>query len=63
MDLVLMSALSKLVAVVPVVAKADTMTTEEAGTYRDELLMRLADPNNFIPQSSSLPPITIKWFE
>lgn len=36
-DLVLMSALSQLVTVIPVIAKADTMTAAELITFRKEV--------------------------
>jgi septin family protein len=36
-DLVLMSVLSQLVTVIPVIAKADTMTESELAMYRKEV--------------------------
>lgn len=43
-DLILMSALSQHVALIPVIAKADTMTQEETKRYRQVIFPHEAPP-------------------
>eukprot|EP00882_Tetradesmus_deserticola_P024672 GHRQ01026979.1.p1 GENE.GHRQ01026979.1~~GHRQ01026979.1.p1 ORF type:complete len:129 (-),score=41.34 GHRQ01026979.1:6-392(-) len=49
LDLALMAGLSKHVAVLPVVGKADTMTTDEADTCRQAVQHMLAEPAECVP--------------
>uniref|UniRef100_A0A383VIX7 Septin-type G domain-containing protein n=2 Tax=Tetradesmus obliquus TaxID=3088 RepID=A0A383VIX7_TETOB len=60
-DLIMMSALSQLVTVIPVVAKADTMTDEELATFRQEIRTRLAAPFKYV-HSKTLAPLEFNKF-
>ncbi|WIA23027.1 hypothetical protein OEZ86_009942 [Tetradesmus obliquus] len=60
-DLIMMSALSQLVTVIPVVAKADTMTDEELATFRQEIRTRLAAPFKYV-HSKTLAPLDFNKF-
>lgn len=61
-DLILISAISQLVTVIPVVSKADTMTESELAQYRAEIRDMLSAPAKFAP-SRSLPPLSFNGFE
>ncbi|KAF6263399.1 Septin-domain-containing protein [Scenedesmus sp. NREL 46B-D3] len=60
-DLIMMSALSQLVTVIPVVAKADTMTDDELVTFRQEIRTRLAAPFKYV-HSKTLAPLDFNRF-
>lgn len=47
-DLILMSAVSQIVPIIPVISKADTMTDQELAAYRTEINSMLANPNKFV---------------
>lgn len=51
-DLILMAALSQQVVLIPIIAKADTMTEEETVKYRQEVLERCLNPNSFITSTA-----------
>jgi septin family protein len=58
-----MAVLSQQVVLIPVIAKADTMTVEETAKYRAEVLERCLNPNGFITRtSSSMPELKMNFF-
>ena len=44
-DLYFMAALSKEVALIPIIAKSDCMTSEELADFKSHVVSRLMDPN------------------
>lgn len=60
-DLIIMSALSQLVTVIPVIAKADTMTEKELHQYRTEVRTMLSSPSKYAP-SKTLAPLDFNTF-
>eukprot|EP00878_Enallax_costatus_P014348 GHUV01015008.1.p1 GENE.GHUV01015008.1~~GHUV01015008.1.p1 ORF type:complete len:461 (+),score=142.02 GHUV01015008.1:140-1522(+) len=60
-DLIIMSALSQLVTVIPVIAKADTMTEKELEQYRKEVRTMLSAPSKYAP-SKTLAPLDFNTF-
>eukprot|EP00775_Hariotina_reticulata_P002620 gene2620-2921_t len=64
-DIIFMSALSQQVVLIPVVAKADTMTVEETARYRQDILQRCLDPNSHITSfggQGSMPDLKMNIF-
>ena len=57
-----MSALSKLVVLIPVIAKADSMTADETNAYREEVLQRYLNPGTYIQRTESMSGLTIDRF-
>lgn len=63
-DLILMSAMSQLATVIPVIAKADTMTQEETISYRQEVIDQCAKPNDYVGRSGdNMPQLKMDFFE
>uniref|UniRef100_A0A383WIM5 Septin-type G domain-containing protein n=1 Tax=Tetradesmus obliquus TaxID=3088 RepID=A0A383WIM5_TETOB len=60
-DLIIMSALSQLVTVIPVIAKADTMTDKELSAFRSEVRAMLSCPSKYAP-SKTLAPLDFNTF-
>ncbi|WIA23940.1 hypothetical protein OEZ85_013580 [Tetradesmus obliquus] len=60
-DLIIMSALSQLVTVIPVIAKADTMTDKELSSFRSEVRAMLSCPSKYAP-SKTLAPLDFNTF-
>eukprot|EP00879_Flechtneria_rotunda_P004846 GHRR01005119.1.p1 GENE.GHRR01005119.1~~GHRR01005119.1.p1 ORF type:complete len:330 (+),score=119.43 GHRR01005119.1:1209-2198(+) len=60
-DVIIMCALSQLVTVIPVIAKADTMTETELMTYRQQVCATLQDPS-VVAASNTLPALCFNNF-
>jgi septin family protein len=60
-DLILMAAVSQLVTVIPIIAKADTMTERELSSYRKEVMKMLNNPSDYV-DNKSLPQLEVSLF-
>ncbi|WIA12746.1 hypothetical protein OEZ85_006381 [Tetradesmus obliquus] len=61
-DLVLMAAVSQLVPIIPVIAKADCMTDRELATYRNEVQGMLQSPNKYT-SGRNMPQLDVFTFQ
>lgn len=57
-----MAALSQQVSLIPVIAKADTMTVEEMAMYRQEVLERCLDPNSVVNRCNGVSKLKMNLF-
>lgn len=58
----MMSAISQLAIVIPIITKADTMTAEETKKYRQEVLERCLNPNLYVTRTRALPELKMDFF-
>ena len=61
-DLILISAISQLTTVIPVIAKSDCMTEAELAAYRVEVASMLQSPSKFVGGLKSLPQLQANTF-
>lgn len=61
-DLIIMSVLSRLVTVIPIIAKADAMTAAELAAYRAELMATFTQPAKPFSGTPGLPTLDVSLF-